>query len=226
LAAFLGVLILAAVPLEDELAFSLATFTAVFYVALGLLADRSDFPASAWVLKAVGFAGYFALLYIYSFAEAVEVLDDLSLAKPAVQAYFWVSLLLAALAWLATPVLGLRRLSVYWQWHWGLLAVPLVVVAAVSLEILPLTDWVAAIPFNLVILGHCIVFILQGTRAGDVKLVSIACVLFTALIFARYVDLFESLLLRSAIFLALGAGIFVVGNFYNRSKRWLEGTAG
>ena len=38
----------------------------------------------------------------------------------------------------------------------------------------------------------------------------------------RYADLFESLLLRSIIFLLLGAGVFVVGNFYVRTQRSIE----
>jgi uncharacterized membrane protein len=43
-------------------------------------------------------------------------------------------------------------------------------------------------------------------------------VLFALLVITRYVDLFNSLLLRSLIFLLLGAGLFLVGNFYARTK--------
>jgi uncharacterized membrane protein len=126
---------------------------------------------------------------------------------------------LAVVAWLATLGLGIGRLEPAWRWHWGLMAVPMIVVAGVSLEVLPLAGWSAAIPFNLIFLAHSVLFIVQGSRRGDLKLVSLACALVAALVFARYVDLFESLLLRSVIFLALGAGLFLVGNFYSRSKR-------
>jgi len=44
-------------------------------------------------------------------------------------------------------------------------------------------------------------------------------VLIAALVFARFVDLFDSLLLRSLFFLALGAGLFLIGNFYSRRKK-------
>jgi hypothetical protein len=36
---------------------------------------------------------------------------------------------------------------------------------------------------------------------------------------SRYLDLFSSLLARSAVFVALGAGLFFVGNFYARQRR-------
>jgi uncharacterized membrane protein len=91
-----------------------------------------------------------------------------------------------------------------------------------SLEILPLGDWLAAVPFNLIFLAQCVVFIVQGSRGANPKLVSIACVLFALLVITRYVDLFESLLLRSLIFLLLGAGLFLVGNFYARTKNRSE----
>ena len=90
-----------------------------------------------------------------------------------------------------------------------------------SLELLPLGGS-AAILFNLVFLAHCVLFIVQGSRDVDAKLVSIACVLFALLTITRYVDLFDSLLLRSLVFLLLGAGVFVVGNFYSRTKRRIE----
>jgi hypothetical protein len=52
-------------------------------------------------------------------------------------------------------------------------------------------------------------------------LVSIGCVLFAAVVLARYADLFESLLARSVVFLLLGAALFAVGNLYARAKRRL-----
>ena len=56
-------------------------------------------------------------------------------------------------------------------------------------------------------------------RASNVKLVSLACGLFCVLMVTRYVDLFDSLLARGLVFLLLGVGLFVVGNFYSRMRR-------
>jgi uncharacterized membrane protein len=76
--------------------------------------------------------------------------------------------------------------------------------------------------FNLLFLGHCIVLIVGGTDRLNWKHVSLGCVLFSALVFARFVDLFDSLLMRSLFFLALGAGLFLIGNFYSRRKKLQE----
>ena len=78
---------------------------------------------------------------------------------------------------------------------------------------------VMAIPMNFIFLAHCVLFIGQGAHEANAKLVSIACLLFSVLVVTRYVDLFESLLVRSLIFLVLGAGLFLVGTFYSRLRR-------
>jgi hypothetical protein len=39
----------------------------------------------------------------------------------------------------------------------------------------------------------------------------------------RYADLFTSLLMRAAVFVALGVALFLVGNFYSRSRRRAQG---
>jgi uncharacterized membrane protein len=73
--------------------------------------------------------------------------------------------------------------------------------------------------FNLIFLGHCIIMIVHGTGRLNWQQVSIGCVLFSALAFARFVDLFDHLLMRALFFLALGAGLFLMGNFYSRRKK-------
>ena len=76
--------------------------------------------------------------------------------------------------------------------------------------------------FNLIFLGHCVIMIVHGTGCLNWKQVSIGSVLFSALAFARFLDLFDSLLMRSLFFLALGAGLFLIGNFYSRRKHLQE----
>jgi hypothetical protein len=71
---------------------------------------------------------------------------------------------------------------------------------------------------NLIFIGHCLLFILHGSRIQRGWEVSIGCVLFAILIFSRYSDLFDSLLSRAAVFLVLGTALFAVGNFYSRHK--------
>ena len=78
---------------------------------------------------------------------------------------------------------------------------------------------IVTVIFNLVFLGHGVIMIVRGTGGLNWKQVSLGCVLIAALVFARFVDLFDSLLLRSLFFLALGAGLFLIGNFYSRRKK-------
>lgn len=72
---------------------------------------------------------------------------------------------------------------------------------------------------NLIFIGHCLLFISHGSRIQRGWEVALGCILSVALIFARYTDLFDSLLSRSLVFLILGASLFVVGNFYARHKK-------
>ena len=46
--------------------------------------------------------------------------------------------------------------------------------------------------------------------------------LFALLAFTRYADLFEDLVVRGLVFLAVGGTIFAVGAFYNRFKKSKE----
>jgi hypothetical protein len=46
--------------------------------------------------------------------------------------------------------------------------------------------------------------------------------LFAAIAFARYTDLFVSLLTRSLVFFIAGAALFTVGIYYSRSKKQIE----
>ena len=110
----------------------------------------------------------------------------------------------------------------FWRWQWGLLAIPTILVSAGCFEVF-LLGWFVAIPMNIVFLAHCVVFTLQGCQEANAKLVTIACLLFSLIVITRYVDLFESLLLRATIFLVLGGGLFAVGNFYSRLRKRDEG---
>jgi hypothetical protein len=50
------------------------------------------------------------------------------------------------------------------------------------------------------------------------KQVALGSVLLNAVVIARFLDLFDSLLLRSLVFLIVGAGLFYVGHLYSKQK--------
>ena len=112
----------------------------------------------------------------------------------------------------------------FWRWQWALLAVPMLLVCAGTFEWISV-DWFIAVPMNLIFLAHCVIFIMRGCQQANAKLVAFACLLFSVLVFTRYADLFDSLLLRGLTFLMLGAGLFVVGNFYSRLRKDNPGDA-
>ena len=222
LLAFFFVLVLAAAGVDDEMTISIAFYLGVIYILAGLLAPGTGFAESHRVFKFLGFSGYFIFLYVFSFAEGADVIDDIDLSTSVEIVYFTAILLLVLAGWIAVLAVRYIHLDWFWRWQWGLIAAPTLLVTAGALESVSL-GWFIAIPINLVFLAHCVVFILHGCQEANAKLVTIACLLFSVLVITRYVDLFESLLLRGLIFLILGAGLFVVGNFYSRLRKRDEG---
>ena len=62
-----------------------------------------------------------------------------------------------------------------------------------------------------------------GSAQLRAKLVAAGCLLFAMVAVGRYADLFTSLLVRSAVFVAVGVVLFLVGNFYARGRRRAQG---
>ena len=78
--------------------------------------------------------------------------------------------------------------------------------------------------FNLQFLGLALYFIHRGTETLSRRSLSLGCAMLTLLALARFSDLFHSLLLRSLLFLVLGAALFIAGLRYSRqsAQRKLE----
>jgi hypothetical protein len=80
----------------------------------------------------------------------------------------------------------------------------------------PFAAWVWA---NLAYVAHCGLWVAQGSREQRAGLVTVACLLFVAMAIPRFLDMFDSLLIRSLVFLLLGGGLFAVGNFYQNASQ-------
>jgi uncharacterized membrane protein len=181
------------------------------------------FPESAPCYRGLGLAAYLVLVYILSFGDAAHDLLDLQRGKQPWSglAYSVVPLAAAVAAWLG---LGARRLKTGAGRSWmppDLWLAPLAVLAAYALAaLMPRPDaWLAALPFNLVLLAHAASFMAQGVRRSEMRAVALGCILLIALTGARYVDLFDSLLARGVVFLVVGVTLFVEGFLYARGKR-------
>jgi len=81
---------------------------------------------------------------------------------------------------------------------------------------------VAVLLYNLVLLAHCILLIIRGTEDLNAKHVVLGFAVIAILIYMRFNDLFHSLLLRSLVFLVLGATLFAVGHYYSKRKAQIE----
>jgi len=79
------------------------------------------------------------------------------------------------------------------------------------------------ISFNVIVLGFAALLILEGSERLRPRMVAAGCLLFAMVAIGRYADLFTSLLVRAAVFVALGVALFLVGNFYARSRRRAHG---
>jgi hypothetical protein len=83
-------------------------------------------------------------------------------------------------------------------------------------------DWLYTLLFNLVYLSHCVIVIILGIQQVSWKQVSFGCALMALLLLVRFNDLFDSLLVRSLMFVLLGLGLFIIGYFYSRHKQELD----
>ena len=79
--------------------------------------------------------------------------------------------------------------------------------------------WAGAAVFNMIFLFQSITLIYYGCKNLNSKLTAAGTAMLAFLAFARYADLFDSLLLRAIVFLGVGAGIFTVGMLYSRRKK-------
>jgi len=72
---------------------------------------------------------------------------------------------------------------------------------------------------NLLTLGLSLWMMVSGaTRVNRRRLVW-GALLFAVLVIMRYLDLFDSLIARGLVFLALGAGLFALSHWYRRNKQ-------
>lgn len=72
--------------------------------------------------------------------------------------------------------------------------------------------------FILILVAHCMLFIRQGNRQQRGLMVGCFALLLAIVVFVRFMDLFDNLLLRSLAFVLVGLGLFLVGWYYQRNK--------
>jgi uncharacterized membrane protein len=185
----------------------------------GAAAPATAFPAAGAPLRAVGLLVVLACSYLLSFRDLAELLRKVDLSRPEIAIY-----LAAAGAALAGAVVllvrgGLAQLDAHRRWQLGLAAAGLAIVLPGMFLLARGGGWLVVISFNVIVLGFAALLILEGSERLRPRMVGAGCLLFAMVAIGRYADLFTSLLVRASVFVALGVALFLVGNFYARSRR-------
>jgi uncharacterized membrane protein len=187
-----------------------------------MAAPGTAFPAAEGPLRNLGLLVVLGCAYLLSFKESAGWLVRLHAVKPGIEIYLGAAgaTLIAAIGLLIRT--GLSNINNYRRWQLGLLGAGMAVFL-ISLFAKGVIDrWLVMVPFNLITLGFAILLILEGSEQLRPKMVGLGCLVFALVVVSRYTDLFSSLLMRAAVFVALGAGLFLVGNFYAKNKKRVQ----
>lgn len=192
-------------------------------VIAGFAAGGSAFPEAEAPARAAGLTAVLVCVYALSFRRAAGTLGRVALDDPALLVYLGAAAIaLAAACWMLARR-GVDRLDRLERGQVALLGVAVAIVVVILVTRSPVAGWLVALLFNAIALGLAALMILDGSQRLNPRLVGTGCAVFAIVVLSRYLDLFSSLLARAAAFVALGVGLFLVGNFYSRQRRQSEG---
>jgi len=158
----------------------------------------------AWLV----FAG---MLFLMSFGDISDDLIRVRFNEPVESLYFYLPLILSQLLFLWLMLK--RQFSII---TFVVEFSVLLVVAPSIFDIYPVHLY--TLIFNLLLLGLSIGLIYQGSHYADARKMVWGSLIFTVLVFARYTDLFDSLISRALAFLIVGAVLFFAGTVLNRNR--------
>ncbi|MEO7597460.1 MAG: DUF2157 domain-containing protein [Opitutus sp.] len=212
-------------------AFTAALSLSTLLIAASRLMDETTSRRLRQVLAFFGLTGFVVCCYILSFDDTVRHVlrwtNDHQRSTPMALVYRWCLFALALGAWSGLLFKRWTRgKSVAARMEEWLCPIALLYCQALAFMDTSRGDATfVAVVFNLVCLGIATMWMVRGSREGQLKSVILGSLFFAALVFARYFDLFESLALRGVVFLVLGGVLFAEGLFY-RKLRHAEETNG
>jgi uncharacterized membrane protein len=193
---------------------------AVLLIALAKLIGGEFGHRCRGVLEFFGWSGFILCAYILSFDGAVRgALHWIYRPDGGVAAlvYRWLLFLLAAAAWgwLATRARQGERAVPREEW-----LCPIALLYAQGLGLFERAEaGFVAVVFNLVCLALAAAWMVRGCREGRLRPTVVGSLLLSAVLLARYFDLFDSLALRGVAFLILGGVLFAEGFYYRKLRR-------
>ena len=210
--------------------FALVMNTAALFIAAGILAEeRGWFVGSGPVWAAVGWPVFIVCMYILTFKDVVH--DIMRYADPeregyavACAVYAWLPFVLMLAAWAMVAWTRFTRPrpagTIQNSYLFALVPVAMLVCQFVARADLERSEQVpAVILFNLVFLALAFAWMGRGCQCGSVKQTTFGSIMFVALAFGRYFDLFESLAVRGLVFLLVGALLIAEGIFFMRGRK-------
>lgn len=203
---------------DEEIIFYLLFAMATLLICFARLARYSSFPASGDVLRTIGIAGYGLLLFIASFEDATRALIQ---QRPEDSAYLFSGgiLGLALVSWIVLAI-HMRKLGASLTKFAEIILVLITIMLTGLLLIGAFNEhhWLGVLLINGVLACHCILLIIIGTDEVNWRHVAVGCLTLALLVFMRFNDLFESLLMRSMVFLVVGAILFFIGHIYAKQN--------
>jgi uncharacterized membrane protein len=183
------------------------------------IAPLLGFASSAEILRAIGYIVYLPILYVITF-ENLGGEFTLKNLKTATEWLYWLLPLL-----LTGGALGVLLSRYRHMLHEPLeraetaaTLLALIVFTLLSLGVVKFHYWNWFL-MNAVFLAHGVIFMMRGLQWLRWKQVALGTVMVNAVIIARFLDLFDSLLMRSLVFLVVGASLFYVGRLYSKQKQ-------
>lgn len=217
---------LTAVTVEEDLLLPVALFMSAAAVATGRLVQlKSEWGLShtAAGFTTPGFGILMFILYLLTFPDLADEMLTPHLFETLEYLYYFIPILLALGLWAALIIRRLKLHKTILNWSDGLVLLTSLLVFGLTLTSIPPGGWLTALPFNLLLLAISLLLIIEGARHTNRRQVVGGSLLLTLLAASRYLDLFDSLLMRSLVFFIIGGILFIVGNRYARHKEQLEG---
>ena len=196
-------------------------------------ADKSEFPGSGGIFRLLGIPIYALCLFALTFTSPSDAINSFLSLKSGIPSSIlyltWLMLILATVTWAAilyltisdkmpdpaTSITKLQHALVLLSLSMLMLQASGVLASASGST----TLWYFGnLTYNAILVAHCIILIIHGTNSLQWKHVTLGCLALTWLIFARFNDLFHSLLMRSVVFLLLGATLFIIGHLYSKQR--------
>lgn len=208
------------VRVSGELVVYVLFAVSVLLIALSYVARFTYFPQSADVLRTIGTVIYGVILFLMTFVNVFKSdIDMIRLDSQVELIVLWGSLGVAAVIWVAMCFYGVRaKFQRTKSMQHGLILLSILVVLMQAAFELPVPYLAFSLFYDAILAAHCVLLIVRGTDNLKWLQVSVGCVMLAVLIYARFNDLFESLLMRSLVFVVLGAMLFFIGHLYSKRK--------